>query len=62
MFVLYEMKDLVRIPPDMFHLKLNTALESELNRKLANKVHTVSAVSNIVQNVMNMNRNDVLVL
>lgn len=49
MFVLYEMKDLVRIPPDMFHLKLNNALESELNRKLANKVHTVSAVSNIVQ-------------
>lgn len=38
MFVLYEMKDLVRITPSMFHLKLNHALEGELNRKLANKV------------------------
>lgn len=38
MFVLYEMKDLVRIAPSMFHLKLNHALEGELNRKLANKV------------------------
>lgn len=45
MFVLYEMKDLVRIPPNMFHLKLNIALESEINRKLANKVSSTINIS-----------------
>ncbi|XP_023210092.1 DNA-directed RNA polymerase III subunit RPC8-like [Centruroides sculpturatus] len=38
MFVLAEMKDTVRIPPWLFHLEQNIAIEKELNRKLANKV------------------------
>lgn len=38
MFVLAELKDTIRIPPEMFHLKLNEAIKDEINRKLANKV------------------------
>jgi DNA-directed RNA polymerase subunit E'/Rpb7 len=39
MFVLAEMKHVIRTPPHMFHLKLNDAIADELNKKLANKVH-----------------------
>lgn len=38
MFNLTEMKNVTRIPPDQFHLKLNDAIAGELNKKLANKV------------------------
>lgn len=38
MFVLSELKDVVRIPPWKFKRKLNDAITDELNRKLANKV------------------------
>lgn len=38
MFVLAEMKHVIRTPPHMFHLKLNDAIAEELNKKLANKV------------------------
>ena len=39
MFVLAEMKHVIRTPPHMFHLKLNDAIADELNKKLANKVY-----------------------
>jgi hypothetical protein len=39
MFVLAEMKHVIRTPPDIFHLKLNDAIAEELNKKLANKVY-----------------------
>ncbi|KAF2901157.1 hypothetical protein ILUMI_05033 [Ignelater luminosus] len=38
MFILAEMKHVTRITPDLFGLKLNDAIASELNKKLANKV------------------------
>jgi hypothetical protein len=38
MFVLAEMKHVIRTPPHIFHLKLNDAISEELNKKLANKV------------------------
>ncbi|KAG4066580.1 hypothetical protein HA402_007216 [Bradysia odoriphaga] len=38
MFVLAELKDTIRIPPEMFNLKLVDAVKDEINRKLANKV------------------------
>lgn len=38
MFLLAELKDTVRIPPESFHLKLIDAVKDEINRKLANKV------------------------
>lgn len=38
MFVLAELKNVTRIPPDLFEIKLNEAIASELNKKLANKV------------------------
>ncbi|XP_061425951.1 DNA-directed RNA polymerase III subunit RPC8 [Lethenteron reissneri] len=38
MFLLVEMSDTVRIPPWNFGVKLNEAVTSELNKKLANKV------------------------
>lgn len=38
MFILVEMKNVTRITPDMFNIKLNDAIASELNVKLANKV------------------------
>ena len=38
MFVLSEMNDTVRVPPWMFHIKLNDAVKETLNKKLANKV------------------------
>nr|CAI5846486.1 unnamed protein product [Callosobruchus analis] len=38
MFILAEMKNVTRIPPEQFHLKLNDAIAGELNKKLANKV------------------------
>ncbi|XP_076305647.1 RNA polymerase III subunit H isoform X2 [Tachypleus tridentatus] len=40
MFCLAEMCDNVRVPPWLFHLKLNMAVSEELNKKLANKVVT----------------------
>lgn len=39
MFVLVELKDTIRIAPELFNLKLNEAIKDEINRKLANKVH-----------------------
>lgn len=38
MFVLAELKDTIRIAPEMFHLKFLDAVKDEINRKLANKV------------------------
>ncbi|XP_063709698.1 DNA-directed RNA polymerase III subunit RPC8 [Culicoides brevitarsis] len=38
MFVLADLKDTIRIPPEQFHLKLPDAIKDEINRKLANKV------------------------
>lgn len=38
MFLLAELKDTIRIPPDTFHMKLIDAVKDEINRKLANKV------------------------
>lgn len=38
MFVLAEMKDTVKVPPRLFHIKLNSAVAETLNKKLANKV------------------------
>uniref|UniRef100_A0A182WD51 DNA-directed RNA polymerase III subunit RPC8 n=1 Tax=Anopheles minimus TaxID=112268 RepID=A0A182WD51_9DIPT len=38
MFVLAELKDNVRIAPELFGLKLPEAIKDEINRKLANKV------------------------
>lgn len=38
MFVLAELKDTVRIAPELFNLKLPEAIKDEVNRKLANKV------------------------
>lgn len=39
MFILAEMKNVTRILPENFHMKLNDAIAVELNKKLANKVH-----------------------
>lgn len=39
MFLLAELKDTIRIPPEMFNLKLLDAVKDEINRKLANKVN-----------------------
>jgi hypothetical protein len=48
MFVLAEMKHVIRTPPHIFHLKLNDAIAEELNKKLANKVpHKHRPISNI---------------
>lgn len=38
MFVLAELKDTIRIAPELFHMKLLDAIRDEINRKLANKV------------------------
>ncbi|CAG9860568.1 unnamed protein product [Phyllotreta striolata] len=38
MFILAEMKNVTRIPPELFNLHLNDAIAGELNNKLANKV------------------------
>ncbi|XP_044270866.1 DNA-directed RNA polymerase III subunit RPC8 isoform X2 [Tribolium madens] len=38
MFIVAEMKNVTRIPPELFNLKLNDAIAGELNKKLANKV------------------------
>ncbi|KAK5640053.1 hypothetical protein RI129_010864 [Pyrocoelia pectoralis] len=38
MFILVEMKNVTRITPNLFNIKLNDAIASELNKKLANKV------------------------
>lgn len=38
MLTLVEMKDTVRIPPFLFHLKLNDAISEQLSVKYANKV------------------------
>uniref|UniRef100_K1PF51 DNA-directed RNA polymerase III subunit RPC8 n=1 Tax=Magallana gigas TaxID=29159 RepID=K1PF51_MAGGI len=43
MFVLAEMKDTVRIPPWLFHIKFNDAVIEALNKKLANKVKRMTA-------------------
>ena len=42
MFSLVEMKDTVRVPPWLFHVKLNEAIVDALNKKLANKVRTTT--------------------
>ncbi|XP_050311744.1 DNA-directed RNA polymerase III subunit RPC8 [Anthonomus grandis grandis] len=38
MFILAEMKNVTRILPEYFNMKLNDAIAIELNKKLANKV------------------------
>lgn len=38
MFIVSEMRNVVRITPDLFHLNLRDAVTIELNKKLANKV------------------------
>ncbi|XP_066256100.1 DNA-directed RNA polymerase III subunit RPC8 [Euwallacea similis] len=38
MFILAEMKNVTRILPEFFNMKLNDAIAIELNKKLANKV------------------------
>lgn len=38
MFVLAEMKDVIRITPEHFHQSLTESITTLLNRKLANKV------------------------
>ncbi|CAH2211074.1 jg315, partial [Pararge aegeria aegeria] len=38
MFVLAEMKDVVRVTPEHFHQSLTESITTLLNRKLANKV------------------------
>lgn len=38
MFVLSEMKDVIRVTPDHFHQSLSESISTLLNRKLANKV------------------------
>lgn len=38
MFVLSEMKDVIRITPEHFHQSLTESITTLLNRKLANKV------------------------
>ncbi|XP_055628764.1 DNA-directed RNA polymerase III subunit RPC8 [Toxorhynchites rutilus septentrionalis] len=38
MFLLAELKDTVRIAPELFNIKLPEAIKDEVNRKLANKV------------------------
>lgn len=40
MFLLAELKDTIRIPPEMFQMRLIDAVKDEINRKLANKVST----------------------
>ena len=38
MYVLAELKDVVRIPPELFKLPQKQAIADELNKKLANRV------------------------
>jgi DNA-directed RNA polymerase subunit E'/Rpb7 len=38
MFVLSEMKDVIRVTPEHFHQSLTESITTLLNRKLANKV------------------------
>lgn len=38
MFVLAEMKDVIRVTPEHFHQSLTESITTLLNRKLANKV------------------------
>lgn len=46
MFLLAELKDTIRIPPENFHLKLIDAVKDEINRKLANKVNNNRKLKN----------------
>lgn len=47
MFLLAELKDTIRIPPETFQLKLIDAVKDEINRKLANKVSTNSNLNTL---------------
>ncbi len=38
MYVLTELRDVIRIPPKLFHLTQEEAIADELNKSLANKV------------------------
>lgn len=38
MFVIAEMKNVIRVSPELFNLNLNDVIADELNKKLANKV------------------------
>lgn len=40
MFVLSEMKDVIRVTPEHFHQSLTDSITILINRKLANKVFT----------------------
>lgn len=41
MFVLSEMKDVIRVTPEYFHQSLTESITTLLNRKLANKVNII---------------------
>lgn len=49
MFLSAELKDTIRIPPDMFNLRLVDAVRDEINRKLANKVNYIQINFTITQ-------------
>ena len=52
MFILAEMKNVTRIPPELFNLKLNDAIAGELNKKLANKVSSNHTTFKFFKNVI----------
>ncbi|GAB0086893.1 DNA-directed RNA polymerase III subunit RPC8 [Sergentomyia squamirostris] len=54
MFVLSELKDTVRIAPELFELKLPEAIKDEINRKLANKVLYNVGLCIALQNIVSL--------
>uniref|UniRef100_A0A1B0C9D4 DNA-directed RNA polymerase III subunit RPC8 n=1 Tax=Lutzomyia longipalpis TaxID=7200 RepID=A0A1B0C9D4_LUTLO len=54
MFVLSELKDTVRIAPELFNLKLPEAIKDEINRKLANKVLYNVGLCIALQNIVSL--------
>lgn len=48
MFLLAELKDTIRIPPEMFQMRLIDAVKDEINRKLANKVSLSQSVHRLL--------------
>lgn len=53
MFVLAEMKDVIRVTPEHFHLSLTESITTLLNRKLANKV-TIHVLNYLCSLIINM--------
>uniref|UniRef100_A0A1B0D585 DNA-directed RNA polymerase III subunit RPC8 n=1 Tax=Phlebotomus papatasi TaxID=29031 RepID=A0A1B0D585_PHLPP len=54
MFVLSELKDTVRIAPELFELSLPEAIKDEINRKLANKVLNNVGLCIALQNIVSL--------